>query len=388
MREVCVIGIGMTKFGELWEKSFRELIAEAGFEAIKDAGITSKEISALYGGNMSAGQFIKQEHIACLIADSSGLAKRNIPSTRVEGADASGSLALRQGIMAVASGYHDIVIVGGVEKMTDVSDVLITEGLASSGDQEWEAFLGANLSSLYAMITRMHMQKYGTTREQLSMVAVKNHFNATKNPKAHFKNEITIEQVQKSSIVAEPLRVLDCAPISDGASAVILCPMEMAKSYNKEPIKIIGSGQSSDTLALHNRRDICTLDAVVSASKVAYKQSGKSPKEINLAEVHDCFTIGEILAIEDLGFCEKGEGGKFTEEGKTSLNGEIPINTSGGLKARGHPLGATGIAQVYEIVQQLRNKAGERQVKNARIGLTHNVGGTGGTAVIHIFEVV
>lgn len=386
-REVAIIGVGITKFGELWDKSLRTLMVEAGLEAIKNAGISSEAVDALYGGNMSAGQFISQEHLASLFVDSAGLASHHIPATRIEAACASGGLALRQAYMSVASGFNDIVIVGGVEKMTDVTETLAIETLATAGDQEWEAFYGATFPSLYALMARMHMHKYGTTREQLAMVAVKNHFHGSLNPKAQFRSEITVEKVINSPIVAEPLRMFDCAPVTDGAAALVLCSMETARNYTDMPIKITGSGQASDFLALSNREDITTNVATVEAGRKAFKMAGKTPKDVDVAEVHDSFTIAEIMAIEDLGFVGKGEGGKATEEGLTSLKGEIPINTSGGMKARGHPPGATGVAQVVEIVTQLRGEADKRQVEGAEVGLTHNVGGTGSTVVVHILEV-
>ncbi|MDY6931254.1 MAG: thiolase domain-containing protein [Halobacteriota archaeon] len=386
MRDVAIIGVGNTKFGEMWNRSFRDLVVEAGASALEDAGIDGEDIEALYGGNMSAGRFVDQEHIGALIADYAGLATMHIPSVRVEAACASGGLALRQAIMAVASGWHDIVIAAGVEKMTDVTSDDLTDIIVSASDREWEGMAGATFPSLYAMIANLHMRRYGTTREELAMVAVKNHHNATMNPKAQFRSEISLEAVINSSIVADPLTILDCSPITDGAAAVILAPAEDARKYTDCPIYVKASTQASDTIALHDRRDITTLDATVHAAKKAYEQSGFGPKDIDLAEVHDCFTIAEILAIEDLGFVEKGEGGRATESGMTALDGKIPINPSGGLKACGHPLGATGIKQAGEIVLHLRGEAGERQVKGAEVGLTHNVGGTGGTAIVHIFS--
>ncbi len=388
MRDVAVIGVGVTKFGELWDKSLRDLTAEAGLKAIQDAGIASKDIDALYGGNMSSGLFVNQEHTAALIAEAVGLTEKHIPATRVEDACASGGVALRQGYISVASGVHDIVVVGGAEKMTDVSPNMATDALATAGDQEWEAFFGMTFPGLYAMIAKRHMHKYGTTKERLAQVAVKNHHNGSMNPYAHFQKEITLEQALNSTMIAEPLGLFDCSPISDGAAVLILCPLERAKEFTGNPVKIVASAQASDTLALHGRRDICTMDATVAAAKNAYKQANIQPKDIDLAEVHDCFTINEILAVEDLGFVKKGEGGKATEEGLTKLDGEIPVNPSGGLKAKGHPVGATGVAQAVEIVTQLRGEAGKRQVKNARIGMTHNIGGSGASCAIHIFEVV
>lgn len=387
MRDVAIIGVGCTNFGEMWERSFRDLFVEAGLNALEDANARGEDIDALYVGNMSAGKFIDQEHIGALIADYAGLASLHIPSTRVEAACASGGLALREGVLAVASGLHDIVIAAGVEKMTDVETGVTIDALASAADREWEGFMGATFPGLYAMIARLHMHKYGTTREQLAMVAVKNHHNATMNPKAQYKREITIEDVMNSPLVADPLRVYDCSPITDGAAAVVLAPVALARKLNDTPIYVRASAQASDTITLHDRRDITTLDATVHAAQRAYKMAGISPKDIDVAEVHDCFTIAEICAIEDLGFVQKGSGGPATEEGMTALDGDIPINPSGGLKACGHPVGATGIKQAIEIVQQLRCEAGKRQVSGAKIGLTHNVGGTGGTAVVHILSI-
>jgi acetyl-CoA C-acetyltransferase len=386
MREVAVIGIGETKFGELWDKSFREIGIEAGLLAIQDAKIKGEEIDALYIGNMSAGRFIDQEHIAPLVADYVGLAGENIPATRIEAAGASGGLAVAQAYMAVASEVHDIVVVGGAEKMTDVSEVYAQAILASTADQEWESVFGATFAGLHAMIARRHMHKFGTTKEQLGMVAVKNHQNAEKNPNAQYRRAMSLDVVLRAPMVADPLGLFDCAPLSDGAAALVLCPIEMAGQYTEKPVKIASAGQAGDYMALHDRRDICTMDASVVASKKAYKYAGIEAKDIDLAEVHDNYTISEILAIEDLGFFEKGEGGKATEEGKTALNSEISINPSGGLKARGQPVGATGVAQAVEIVRQLRGEAGERQVTDAHYGLTHNVGGTGASVIVHIFE--
>jgi len=388
MRDVAIIGIGVTQFGELWDKSFRQLIAEAGASAILDAGISGKEIDAMYVGSMSSGRFVGQEHIGALVADVSGFSHMHIPSTRVEGACASGGLAVRQGYLSIASGINDIVIVGGIEKMNDVGGVSATETLATASDQEWEAFFGATFPGLYAMIAKRHMYDYGTTKKQLAQVAVKNHANGALNPNAQYKKPISLEYAMNATTVADPLGLMDCAPVSDGAASIVLCAADIAKKYTEKPIKIIGSGQGSDTLALHARRDICTLDATVHAGKMAYKQAKITPKKINLAEVHDCFTIAEICAIEDLGFVKKGEGGKAVENKITTLDGSLPVNTSGGLKSKGHPVGATGVAQIVEITQQLRGEAGKRQVKDVRIGLTHNVGGSGATCVVHILEVV
>jgi acetyl-CoA C-acetyltransferase len=386
MRDVAIIGVGCTKFGELWDKSFRDLFVEAGISAIEDAGVQGEDIDAIYLGNMSAGRFIEQEHLASLIADYAGLASLNTPATRVEAACASGGLAMRQAVLAVASGYHDIVIAGGAEKMTDVDTDDTTKVLAAAADREWEGIMGATFPGIYAMIARLHMHRYGTTSEQLAAVSVKNHFNASMNPRAQYQNHITVEDVLNSTMVADPLHLLDCSPITDGAAAVILAPAETAARYTDTPVYVKASAQASSSISLHDRADITTLDATVAAARKAFEMAKLTPKDVDVAEVHDCFTIAEILAIEDLGFFKKGEGGSATEEGVTALGGEIPVNTSGGLKACGHPVGATGVKQVVEIVEQLLGEAGKRQVDGAEIGLTHNVGGSGGTAVVHILS--
>lgn len=382
MRDVAIIGVSQSKFGELWDISFRDLIAEAGLKAIQDANIEGADLEAMYVGNMTSGLFVQQEHIASLIADHVGLTP--ISSSRVEAACASGGLALRSGIMAVASGYHDIVISAGVEKMTDVVDP--TPAIATASDQEWEARQGVTFPSLYAMMARRHMYEYGTSREQLAMFSVLDHKNGAKNPLAQYPMEITVEQVLESSLVADPLRLLDCSPVTDGAAAVILCPAEDAHKFTDTPIYVKASAQASGTIALHDRRDITTIDSTVKAARIAYKMANLQPKDIQGVEVHDCFSISGLIAIEDLGFVEKGQGGPAIEEGMIEIDGTIPVNPSGGLKSRGHPLGATGIAQTAEIVWQLRKEAGKRQIDGIEIGMTHNIGGTGGTAAVHIFS--
>jgi acetyl-CoA C-acetyltransferase len=333
---------------------------------------------------MTGDMFVKQGHIASLIADYGGLLPK--PSTRTESACASGGLALRQGFMTIAAGMADIVVVGGVEKMTDSMGSQTTENLASAADQEWEAFNGATFPSLYALMARRHMYEYGTTEEQLSLVAVKNHQNGSMNPNAHFPFKVSLETVMNSTLVADPLRLFHCSPVSDGAACVVLASEKRAKELCDDPVWILSSGQASGAIGLYDRKDVCTIDATVNAAKSAYTMANLTVEDIDFAEVHDCFTIAEIMATEDLGFFEKGEGGKAVQDGITALDGEIPINSSGGLKAKGHPVGATGVAQTVEAVTQLRGKAGKRQVKDAEIGLTHNIGGSGGTAVVHIFS--
>ena len=384
MRRVAIIGAGMTKFGEEWEKGFRELVVEAGIKALDDAGISGDKIDGGYIGTMASGRLIGQEHIGGLLADYMGL--NPLPITRVEGACASGSLALRQGFMAVASGMKDIIVVGGVEKMTDLGVTTVSDILGGAGDQEWELFLGATFPAIYALMAKRHMVEYGTTEEMMAAASVKNHKHGAMNKYAQFPREITIEQVLSSKMIADPLKVLDCSPITDGAAGVILAPMDQAESYTKKPIEIVATAQASDSIALHSRETLTGLRATQVAAKKAFEMAKMTPKDINLAEVHDCFSIAEIMAIEDLGFFEKGQGGPATLEGKTGLDGEIPINTSGGLKACGHPVGATGIKQAVECVWQLRGEANGRQVKDASVALSHNVGGSGATAVVHIYK--
>lgn len=383
MRDVAIVGVSQTKFGELWEKSFRDLVVEAGIDAIRDANMNGEDIDAMYIGNMTGGLFVGQEHIGSLIAEHSGLTP--IPATRVEAACASGGLALRQAIMAVASGYYDRVMAAGVEKMTDVVDA--TPAIAAAADREWEAQQGVTFPSLYAMMAKRHMYEYGTTREQIAGFAVLGHKNGALNPKAQFQREINVDAVLNSTKVASPLNILDCSPVSDGAAAIIVCPADEAHKYTDTPIYIRASTQASATISLHNRKSLTTIPSTIFAAKKAYDMANLTPKDMDMAEVHDCFSINGLIAIEDLGFFEKGKGGQAIEDGLIERDGDIAVNPSGGLKARGHPLGATGIAQAAEITWQLRQEAGKRQVSDATSGITLNIGGTGGTAAIHILSV-
>lgn len=383
MRDVAIVGVSQTKFGELWEKSFRDLVVEAGIDAIRDANMNGEDIDAMYIGNMTGGLFVGQEHIGSLIAEHSGLTP--IPATRVEAACASGGLALRQAIMAVASGYYDRVMAAGVEKMTDVVDA--TPAIAAAADREWEAQQGVTFPSLYAMMAKRHMYEYSTTREQIAGFAVLGHKNGALNPKAQFQREISVDAVLNSTKVASPLNILDCSPVSDGAAAIIVCPADKAHKYTDTPIYIRASTQASATISLHNRKSLTTIPSTIFAAKKAYDMANLTPKDMDMAEVHDCFSINGLIAIEDLGFFEKGKGGQAIEDGLIERDGDIAVNPSGGLKARGHPLGATGIAQAAEITWQLRQEAGKRQVSDATSGITLNIGGTGGTAAIHILSV-
>ncbi len=385
MRDVAIVGVGIKKWGELWEQSLRDIFVDSALAAIDDAGV--ERIDSLYVGCMSGGLFVGQEHLGALLADYLG--QGPIPGTRVESACASGGVALRSGLLEVASGASDIVLVGGVEKMTDVGGDEATYALATASDQEWEAFNGITFPGLYAMMAVAHMHSYGTTAEQMAAVAVKNHQNGSLNPLAQYPNPTTVEAVLNSVMVADPLHILDCSPITDGAAALILCPADRAAQLAKgQPVRIVGSGFSTDSIALHSRADLGALDSVARAAQKAYEMSGKGPGDIDLCEVHDCFTIAEIIASEALGFFEKGQGGQAVEAGETAIGGRIPINTSGGLKSKGHPVGATGVAQAIEVVEQLRGNAGARQVAGAKVGMTQNMGGTGASAVVHVMEVM
>ncbi len=376
---------GLSKFGRREGVYGRELFAEAVIESFERCPNLDpkKDIKAIIIGHMGES-YEHQGHTGPTLADWSGL----LPSAsiRTEAACSSSGVALRIGIFALLSGLYDIVLVGGVEKMTHRTTPDVTEFLAMASDFPFEQWHGLTFPSLYALMATAHMHRYGTTEEQMAMVAVKNHHNGALNPKAHMQREVTLEKALNSRIIAWPLKLYDCSLITDGASCLILTKPELAKKFTDAPVHIIGSGQASDTIGLYERQDLTSLRAAKLAAKEAYKTAGVKPNDIEVAEVHDCFTIAEIIAYEDLGFCEQGKGGKMIEEGTTTLEGRIPINTSGGLKSKGHPVGATGTAQACEIFLQLTEQAEKRQVKEAEIGLAHNVGGSGATATVHIFR--
>jgi len=379
--KIAVIGTASTAYGEWWDKSLRQLLAESQLTALTDAGLAPQEIQAIFVANMCAGQLSSQVNIGALATNILGL---HIPGTRIEGACASGGLALRAGIAAIESGRADVVMVSGVEKMSDVSHAQGTQSLMSATCYETEGFVGATFPALFALVTRAYMHRFGITREHLAMVSVKNHKNGALNPRAHFRKEITIQDVLQSSYVADPLTLLDCSPMSDGAATVIISTPEFAKKIGKLNVSIIGSGQASDTLALSQRETFTEFKATQHAAQNAFMIAGVTHKDIDLVEVHDAFTMAEIIALEDLGFFEHGQAGHATVAGKTSLQSNLPVNASGGLKAKGHPVGATGIGQVVELTEQLHGRCGARQVHNARIGLAHSMGGLGSTVTVHI----
>jgi acetyl-CoA C-acetyltransferase len=386
MRDVAIVGVGLSKWGEVWDSSLRTLWTDAALAALDDAGLD--HVDSITVGCMTSGLFVGQEHLGALLADELGMP--GVPANRVESACASGGAALKAGFAEVAAGLADIVLVTGVEKMTDVSGDECTAALAAAADAELEVFFGATFPGLYAMMARAHMARWGTTREQLALVAVKNHKHGSLNPHAQYRQEITVKDVLASARVAEPLNILDCSPITDGAAAVVIAEMGIAKKLarGRPIVRIAGVGQATDRIALQSRADITTLPATTLAAERAFKMAGKTPKDIQVAEVHDCFTIAEIVVVEALGFCKPGEGGCQASSGRTALGGELPVNPSGGLKSKGHPVGATGVAQAVEITTQLRGAADKRQVKGARVGLTQNMGGTGASTVVHILEVV
>lgn len=382
MRAVAVVGIGKTPFGAFPDRNLKSLAVEAGEKALADAHLQPSQIEAFYLGNFAGPSFVGQNHLAPYVA--SGLGMAGIPATRFEAACASSGAAFFQAVMSVAAGVYDIVLVEGVEKMTSQPTPRVTEILAAAGDVAGEVRAGSTFPALFAMIARRHMHQYGTTREQLAAVAVKNHANGAKNPYAHMRKVITLEQALAGKPIADPLTVYDCSLVSDGAAAVVIAPLERAREFTNKPVKILSVAQTSDHLALEEKPDITTLDAVRRAAEKAYATARLTPEDIQFAEVHDCFTIAEILSVEDLGFVKKGQGGPYSQAGCTALTGPRPINASGGLKSKGHPVGATGVAQILDIVQQIRGDAGDLQVSRNSLGLAQNLGGSGGTCVVSI----
>lgn len=383
MKEVAIIGIGINKWGELWEKSLRDLAVEAALNCMDDAGVD--KIDSITVGAMSGGLFNAQEHLGALVADYLG--QRFVPATRVESACASGGLAVRTAYMEVASGMSQFALALGVEKMTDISGDEATYALATASDQDYEAFHGVTFPGLYAMMANAHISKYGTTLEQLSQVAVKNHDNGSLNPNAQFPFKVTLEQVMNSTLVADPLRLLHCSPITDGSAAVLLAPVEVAKKLKRPYAVITGIGSATHCIALCQRPDPSRLEVVEKSAERALHMAGKTIRDIDFAEIHDCFTIAELIIMESLGIVEPGQSGPAVMSGRTALDGDFPINPSGGLKSKGHPVGATGVAQIVESVTQLRGEAGQRQIKNAKTALTQNMGGSGASSVVHILEV-
>lgn len=383
MKKVAIVGIGHGKFGVRSDASLRELAFEAVKACLDDSGISLKDVDCMVTG-IASDDFAFSVQPSSQVHDYIGFYPK--PNFRVEAACATGSVALRTAWMNVASGLAEVVLVLGVEKMTEVTTGIATEIMGRAGDAIWEYPFGPTFPGYYAMIANAHMAEFGTTEEQMAMVAVKNHYYGSLNPFAHMQKEITIEKAMTSYMVAYPLKLYDCSLITDGASAVIIASEEMAKAISKRPVWIAGLGFATGSLRISDRDSLTSIEASRAAAKMAYKMAGIKPDDVDVATVHDCFTIAEIVAYEDLGFCEKGEGGRLIEAKETYIGGRIPVNVDGGLKAKGHPIGATGISMAIEITKQLRGEAGERQVKNPEIGLTHNVGGTGQVSAVHIFR--
>ncbi|MCO6449234.1 MAG: thiolase domain-containing protein [Caldilineales bacterium] len=382
MREVAIVGIGQTPVGELWDKSLRHLGHDAVVAAMQDAGITTA--NALYVGNMLSGELAGQEHLATLIADFVGL--RGIEAAKIEAACASGAAALRTGIMAVASGMADVVIAAGVEKMTDTLPDETTAGLALAADQEYEVAEGATFLALNAMLMQRYMHEFGVEKKHFAPFPVNAHQNAVNNPNAMFPMAISAGKYERATVVAPPINILDSSPICDGAAAVVLVPADRAAEFGagKRVVRIVASASATDTLAVHDRRDPLYLEAAYLSSHRAYALAGFTPADIDLFELHDAFSIMSVLSLEACGFAARGQGVELGQSGAIAIDGSLPITTMGGLKARGHPVGATGIYQIVELVQQLRGEAGANQVAHAHVGMAQNIGGSGATIVTHI----
>ena len=382
MRDVSIIGIGQTPVGEHWTLSLRHLAYQALAAAMEDAGV--ERADALYVGNMLSGEISGQSHLGALIADFAGL--RGIEAVKVEGACGSGGAAVRIGYMAVASGLQDIVICAGVEKMTDEVGSRLTSGLAQAADADYEAAHGLSFVALNALLMRRYMYEYRVRHEDFAGFAINSHANAAGNPNAMFRRPITLEAFKTAAMIADPINLLDSSPMGDGAAALILCPTEQAQRFTSKAVRIAASAMATDSLSIHDRRDPLWLQAAQDSAQRAYRQAGVGPAGINLFELHDAFTIMAALSLEAAGFAERGKGWQLAAGGEIRPGGCIPICTMGGLKARGHPVGATGVYQMVEAVQQLRGEAGDCQVPGARRAMTQNIGGSGATIVTHILE--
>ena len=384
MDKVCVLGAGSTKYGKL-DDSISDITLQASVGAIESAGIESKDIKAGYISNVF-GVADKQVHLGPVVMSNLGISDR--PSLSIESACGSGSVSFREAYANVAAGFYDVVLVTGVEKVTHTGTEWTTTYFSYCSDFFYEGMAGASFPGLFASMARAYIHEFKATEEDFAQVAVKNHDNGLLNPKAHLRKKISVDDVMNSAVVASPLKLYDCCPFSDGASAVILCNEKFAKDHGSNYIEVLGSGRGGSPAALQGREHLTTIPSTKIAAKAAYKMAGITPRDIDFAEVHDCFTIAEVVDSEDLGFFEKGKGIEAVREGKTKLNSEISINPSGGLKSKGHPIGATGVGQVVEVFDQLTGKAGERTVKNAKIGLTQNFGATGASCAVHIFQSV
>jgi acetyl-CoA C-acetyltransferase len=382
LRDVSIIGIGQTPVGEHWERSLRHLAYDAIKAALRDAGVAKAD--ALYVGNMLSGEISGQSHLGPLIADFAGL--RGIEAIKVEGACGSGAAAVRMGYLAVASGLQDIVICAAVEKMTDDVGNQLTSGLAQAADADYEVIHGISFVALNAMLMRRYMYEYKVSHEDFAGFSINAHANAVGNPNAMFRRAITPEAFKKAGMVADPINLLDSSPMADGAAAVILCPTEQAREFTDKGVRIAGSAMATDSLSIHDRHDPMWLQAAQDSAGRAYRQAGLGPDDIDLFELHDAFSIMAALSLEATGFAERGKGWQLAANGDIRPDGRIPVCTMGGLKARGHPVGATGVYQIVEASQQLRGEAGDCQIPDARLAMAQNIGGSGATIVTHILE--
>jgi acetyl-CoA C-acetyltransferase len=382
MRPVSIVGIGQTKVGEQWDRALRDLAVEATLAAMDDAGVRS--VDALFVGNMLSGLTTGQEHLGALIADWAGLT--GVEAYKIEAACGSAAAALRVGIMAVASGMHQVVLVTGVEKMTDRPNGEVTAALATAADADFEAAEGASFVGLNALLMRRYMHEYGVPHAAFGAFSVNAHRNAAGNPYAMFPKPISIQAFHQARMVADPINLLDSSPMADGAASVILVPAEQAPGFSRKPVRILASAVATDTIAVHDRRDPLWLEAAYRSTQAAYRQAGVGPQDIDIFEAHDAFTIMAALSLEAAGFAERGQAARLAEKGEIRREGRIPISTMGGLKGRGHPVGATGLYQIVELVQQLRGEAGINQI-DCRIGMAQNIGGSGATVITHILGI-
>lgn len=380
MRPIAIIGIGQTKIDEQWDKSIREIAAEAILAALKDAGRESA--GGVFIGNMMSGIINSQNNLGPLIADWAGL---KVPAIKVEAACGSGGAALRSALMAVSSGELDSALVVGVEKMTDRHPHEVTAALATAADADYEVEMGVSFVGLNALIMRRYMHEYGWKHADFAPFAINAHANALHNPYARLHHKITLEDFEKSAMIATPINLLDASPIGDGAAAVYIVPADSVQGGTLT--LIAGSASATDTIAIHDRADPLFLSAAYKSAQEAYKQAGIGPEDIDVFELHDAFTIMSALSLEACGFADRGQGPRLGLDGAITPTGRIPVMTRGGLKARGHPVGATGVYQVVELVQQLRGECGETQVPGAGIGMAQNIGGSGATIVTHILKV-
>lgn len=383
MRDVTITGIGSTLFGKHEGRGLESLAVEAANAALRNAGVSRKEIGALYLGNFIAGPLSGQEVLAGIVADELGL--ENIPCTKVEGACASGGIAFRHAVLAVSSGICDAALVVGVEKMTHASGGLVTQALNCAMDNRSDGPSGLTFPGLFGLAWRIHAAKYGTTRDEVSSVVIKNKANGLKNPLAQLGAELTHDVIRQSMSIADPIQLYDCCPVSDGAAAIVVVAKDRAKAAPDLPIDVLASVQTRGSPRIAGHRDIVSFDATVKAAEFAYKAAGLTPQDIDFCELHDCFSMAEIIDSEDLGLVPRGMGAKWAADGRTRVGGDIPINPSGGLLAKGHPVGATGVGQLYEAVLQLRGLHAN-QVRNAGIGMTHNLGGSGIACTVSILK--